>query len=80
MLYPMTQGLSVVKFQCRPMSIEKEVFPYMATEGELFAMELTGFWADIGQPKDFLTGMCLYLNHLKRRNSDRLYSGESEYP
>lgn len=38
------------------MSIEKEVFPFMATDGQLFAMELQGFWMDVGQPKDFLTG------------------------
>lgn len=44
------------RIQLRPTSIEKEVFPFMAKEKELFAMELNGFWMDIGQPKDFLTG------------------------
>lgn len=39
-----------------PMSIEKEVFPYMAQEKQLYAMELQGFWMDVGQPKDFLKG------------------------
>lgn len=48
---------SVLKrIELRPMSIEKEVFPMMAKEGELYAMELTGYWMDVGQPKDFLTG------------------------
>ena len=50
------------------MSIEKEVFPYMAKDGDLFAMELQGFWMDVGQPKDFLTGMCLYLNSLRQKS------------
>lgn len=45
------------RIELRPMSIEKEVFPFMATDGQLFAMELQGFWMDVGQPKDFLTGM-----------------------
>jgi hypothetical protein len=26
------------------MSIEKEVFPFMASDAQLFAMELAGFW------------------------------------
>ncbi|KAK4300145.1 hypothetical protein Pmani_007865 [Petrolisthes manimaculis] len=57
---------SVLKrIENKPMSIEKEVFPYMAEAGELFAQELDGFWMDIGQPKDFLIGMCLYLNSFK---------------
>ena len=27
---------------------------------------------DIGQPKDFLTGMCLYLSSLRERSPERL--------
>lgn len=50
---------SVLKrIELKPTSIEKEVFPLMARAGELFAMELTGFWMDVGQPKDFLKGTC----------------------
>lgn len=65
---------SVLKrIQLRPTSIEKEVFPYMAHDGELYAMELQGFWMDVGQPKDFLTGMCFYLAALKQCNSAALY-------
>ena len=52
-------------FQVKPTSIEKEVFPFMADDGQLFCMELNGFWMDVGQPKDFLTGMCLYLDSLR---------------
>lgn len=44
------------RIELRPMSIEKEVFPGMAAAGQLYAMELSGFWMDVGQPKDFLTG------------------------
>ena len=36
----------------------------MADDGELFCMPLKGFWMDVGQPADFLTGMCLYLEFL----------------
>lgn len=54
------------RIQLTPTSIEKEVFPFMAKEQQLYAFELAGFWMDIGQPKDFLTGMyCeLHRNHL----------------
>lgn len=44
------------RIELRPISIEKEVFPGMANDGQLFAFELQGFWMDVGQPKDFLTG------------------------
>lgn len=52
------------RIQLRPTSIEKEVFPGMAQDKELFAFELQGFWMDIGQPKDFLTGK--YIIYLKK--------------
>ena len=41
----------------------------MARDGQLHCMELDGFWMDVGQPKDFLTGMCLYLNFLRENNA-----------
>eukprot|EP00921_Rhytidocystis_pertsovi_P013779 GHVQ01022377.1.p1 GENE.GHVQ01022377.1~~GHVQ01022377.1.p1 ORF type:complete len:376 (+),score=42.64 GHVQ01022377.1:268-1395(+) len=50
----------------KPMSIEKEVFPTMAQEGVLYCMRLEGYWADIGKPKDFLSGMRLYLDSVER--------------
>jgi mannose-1-phosphate guanylyltransferase len=49
------------RIELRPTSIEKEIFPAMAGDGQLYAMDLKGFWMDIGQPKDYLIGMCLYL-------------------
>lgn len=67
------------RIEVKPTSIEKEIFPVMAKEKQLFAFELAGFWMDIGQPKDFLTGMCLYLNSLRQRNSNKLFSGTSEH-
>lgn len=66
--------LSRIKLQ--PTSIEKEVFPFMAQDGNLFAMELDGFWMDVGQPKDFLTGMCLYLEWLSQHQPEKLTSGD----
>lgn len=45
----------------------------MVTYNELFAFELQGFWMDVGQPKDFLTGMCFYLNHLKHKKTSALH-------
>lgn len=47
----------------------------MAADGDLYALELKGFWMDVGQPKDYLTGMCLYLNHLKQNMPSKLYQG-----
>jgi len=64
------------RIEVRPTSIEKEIFPVMADEGDLYAFELHGYWMDIGQPKDFLTGMCLYLQSLKQKGSIKLHCGE----
>jgi len=41
------------RIQPRPTSIEKEIFPPMAREGQLYTTELEGFWMDVGQPKDY---------------------------
>jgi mannose-1-phosphate guanylyltransferase len=59
-----------------PTSIEKEIFPVMAKAGELHAMELPGFWMDVGQPKDFLSGTCLYLTSTHKRKPSVLAQGD----
>ena len=56
-----------------PTSIEKEIFPKMAADGQLFTLELQGFWMDIGQPKDFLTGTCLYLDNVREKDPSKLH-------
>lgn len=61
------------RIEVKPTSIEKEVFPTMADEKELYAMELQGFWMDVGQPKDFLTGMCMYLTSVAQRDPSMLH-------
>ena len=50
-----------------PCSIEREVFPQMAKEEQLYVFPMEGFWADIGQPKDYLHGTNLYLKDLAER-------------
>ena len=61
----------------RPTSIERETFPQMASQGELYTIPLDGFWKDIGQPPDFLLGSQLYLKHLEEHKDDRLAQGEN---
>ncbi|KAI8894489.1 nucleotide-diphospho-sugar transferase [Globomyces pollinis-pini] len=58
-----------------PTSIEKDIFPNMAADLNLHAMELPGFWMDVGQPKDFLTGTCLYLASVHKKFPERLQNG-----
>lgn len=57
------------RIEPRPCSIEKEIFPPMAQEGQLHAMDLQGYWMDVGQPKDYLTGIGLYLNSLPAKQT-----------
>eukprot|EP00002_Diphylleia_rotans_P032844 TRINITY_DN6933_c0_g1_i1.p1 TRINITY_DN6933_c0_g1~~TRINITY_DN6933_c0_g1_i1.p1 ORF type:complete len:360 (+),score=89.24 TRINITY_DN6933_c0_g1_i1:56-1135(+) len=63
------------RIEVRPTSIEKEIFPQMASEGNLYSMELPGFWMDVGQPKDFLIGATLYLASLRQHTPQVLASG-----
>jgi hypothetical protein len=71
---------SVLKrIELRPTSIEKETFPEMCAEGELHSFDLEGFWMDVGQPKDFLTGTCLYLSSLAKKGSKQLVPHSSPY-
>lgn len=60
------------RIELRPTSIEQETFPAMVKDGELHSFDLEGFWMDVGQPKDFLTGTCLYLSSLAKKNSKLL--------
>lgn len=64
------------RIELKPTSIEKEIFPNMAEDGQLYAKTLEGFWMDVGQPKDFLAGMKLYMQFLKEQNSDQLFEGK----
>ncbi|KAL7265368.1 hypothetical protein ACSBR1_003189 [Camellia fascicularis] len=63
------------RIELRPTSIEKQVFPSIAAENKLYAMVLPGFWMDIGQPKDYITGLRLYLDSLRKKYSSKLAVG-----
>lgn len=53
------------RIENKPTSIEREIFPQMAADHQLFSFVLQGYWMDIGQPKDFLSGQVLHLAHLQ---------------
>lgn len=60
----------------RPTSLEKELFPLMTKSQELYCLTLSGFWMDVGQPKDFLTGTTLFLKYMSEsRDGSGLASG-----
>lgn len=55
------------RISVKPTSLEKEIFPVMASAGELYAMDLQShFWMDVGQPPDYLIGQCMYLDYLSK--------------
>ncbi|ORY81241.1 mannose-1-phosphate guanylyltransferase [Leucosporidium creatinivorum] len=60
------------RIEVKPTSIESETFPAMVADRQLHSFDLQGFWMDIGQPKDFLAGTCLYLSHLTQQKSPLL--------
>ncbi|KAH8599637.1 mannose-1-phosphate guanyltransferase [Bisporella sp. PMI_857] len=71
---------SVLKrIELRPTSIEQETFPAITADGQLHSFDLEGFWMDVGQPKDFLSGTCLYLSSLTKKGSKLLSSLNTPY-
>ncbi|CAG8508123.1 3416_t:CDS:2 [Ambispora gerdemannii] len=67
------------RIELKPTSIEKEIFPLMAHDKHLHAFELDGYWMDVGQPKDFLTGTCMYLANLAKKKPQLLVNPECEF-
>ncbi|KAF2247795.1 hypothetical protein BU26DRAFT_531347 [Trematosphaeria pertusa] len=67
------------RIELRPTSIEQETFPAICKDGQLHSFDLEGFWMDVGQPKDFLSGTCLYLSSLTRKNSKLLTPASQSY-
>lgn len=60
------------RIELRPTSIEQETFPALVADNQLHSFDLEGYWMDVGQPKDFLTGTCLYLSSLTKQGSKLL--------
>lgn len=54
-IYCLSPGV-LDRIEDRPTSIEKETFPAVAADRKLFAFTLPGYWMDVGQPRDYLTG------------------------
>ena len=48
----------------------------MAKDGELHSMDLKGYWMDVGQPKDYLIGLGLYLKSVSEKKPDMLHRGD----
>jgi len=46
----------------RRVSIERETFPALARDGELFGYRFEGQWIDVGEPSDFIKGNRLMLD------------------
>ena len=67
------------RIELRPTSIEQETFPAICKDGQLHSFDLEGFWMDVGQPKDFLSGTCLYLSSLTKKGSKKLCSPKESY-
>lgn len=63
------------RIEDRPTSIEKETFPAICADSKLFAFTLPGYWMDVGQPRDYLTGLGLHLGSLRRKGGAELAEG-----
>ena len=65
------------KIKLEPTSLEREVFPRVAGEGGLYTLGIEGFWMDVGQPKDYITGTKLWLDFLAKHHDSRLAIGDN---
>jgi mannose-1-phosphate guanylyltransferase len=65
------------KIKLKSHFLERDIFPALAQEGNLYCQVLNGFWMDIGQPKDYLIGIKFYLQFLKNHNSEMLSKGDN---
>ena len=62
------------RVEAKPTSIEREVFPKMAADQELYAFPLEGFWADIDKPSEYIGGTRLFLDNLSKHDISKLAS------
>ncbi|KAF4663326.1 hypothetical protein FOZ61_001751 [Perkinsus olseni] len=69
-LYILSNSVIEKRVEPRFMMVETDVFPQMAAEGQLYCFQLQGYWADIGQPKDYLRGMSMHLSFLSRKSDE----------
>ncbi|KAJ5077051.1 mannose-1-phosphate guanyltransferase beta [Anaeramoeba ignava] len=53
------------RIELRNLSMEREIFPKMAEEGQLFCFTINTFWMDIGQPLDYLRGVEMLLDFVQ---------------
>jgi len=59
-------------------SIEREIFPKVVDAGKLYSMLLPGYWMDIGQPKDYLTGTVLHLDSMRKATPSLLVGARGD--
>jgi len=55
----------------KKISIEKEVFPQIASKQKLYNYSIKGIWRDIGKPYDLLEGNILLMNSLIQQSKDK---------
>lgn len=54
--------------QLKETSIENIIFPVLAEKGSLNHFQFSGYWMDIGQPKDYLIGQMMELKNHRHGN------------
>lgn len=77
-IYCLSPGV-LDRIENRPTSIEKETFPAVAADRKLFAFTLPGYWMDVGQPRDYLTGLKLHLGSVRAKDPSQLASSSGGY-
>jgi len=65
----MFQPAVLSRISTQPTSMEKEIFPVMAQEEELYCMPVNGYWLDVCSPKHHLLAVGMHLAYLRKTNA-----------
>lgn len=63
----------------RKCSIEREIFPAMVKDNQLFCINLEGHWMDVGQPKDYIAGIGMHLDFLSKEENGGLAQADDKH-
>ena len=55
----------------KKVSIEREVFPILASEGKLYSYSIPGIWKDIGKPEELLEGNIQLMNDILKNLEEK---------
>ncbi|ORE00016.1 MPG1 [Hepatospora eriocheir] len=73
-IYCMSPKIIKDMIKLKKVSIEKDIFPLLAKNGNLYNYNLDGFWIDVGVPAEYLYGQRVVIEMLDLVKKNKAYS------